>query len=265
MENYVEVQHIVSQPVQLQLSGASHHNQRLFSDHYLDHILPRHWDSLRDEASRVMLQLQELYARFTPNVNNEAQTEDDWIKPVLRAMGHTFEVQAWLKTPDGAKRPDYFFYRDNAALIANKNKILDADDLQQGAFAVGDAKSWDRSLEKAIRGASKGSDPFNNKNPSFQIFFYMLHSGLPWGILTNGRQWRLYHTRTAHKLEVFYEVDLPELLESNNVDAFLYFYTFFRRSAFDSGPLSLEYILTASTEYAQGLSDSLRQQVYDAL
>ncbi len=265
MENFVEVQHIVSQPVQLQLSGASHHNQRLFSDHYLDHILPRHWDSLRDEASRVMLQLQELYARFTPNVNNEAQTEDDWIKPVLRAMGHTFEVQAWLKTPDGAKRPDYFFYRDNAALIANKNKILDADDLQQGAFAVGDAKSWDRSLEKAIRGASKGSDPFNNKNPSFQIFFYMLHSGLPWGILTNGWQWRLYHTRTAHKLEVFYEVDLPELLESNNVDAFLYFYTFFRRSAFDPGPLSLEYILTASTEYAQGVSDSLRQQVYDAL
>jgi len=259
------VEHIVTQPVQLQLSGASHHNQRLFSDHYLDHILPKHWDSLRDEASQVMTQLQQLYTRFTPNINNEAQTEDDWIKPVLRAMGHTFEVQAWLKTPDGAKRPDYFFYRDNAALVANKNKILDADDLEQGAFAVGDAKSWDRPLDRTIRGASKGSDPFNNKNPSFQIFFYMLHSGLPWGILTNGRQWRLYHTRTAHKLEVFYEVDLPALLESNNVDAFLYFYTFFRRSAFDPGPLSLEYILTASTEYAQGVSDSLRQQVYDAL
>jgi hypothetical protein len=134
MENIVEVEHIVTQPVQLQLSGASHHNQRLFSDHYLDHILPKHWDSLRDEASQVMTQLQQLYARFTPNINNEAQTEDDWIKPVLRAMGHTFEVQAGLKTPDGAKRPDYFFYRDNAALVANKNKILDADDLEQGAL-----------------------------------------------------------------------------------------------------------------------------------
>src|SRR5260370_3319148 len=129
MENFVEVQHIVSQPVQLQLSGASHHNQRLFSDHYLDHILPRHWDSLRDEASRVMLQLQELYARFTPNVNNEAQTEDDWIKPVLRAMGHTFEVQACLKTPDGAKRPDFFFYRDTQPVCSNKITIMNAHTL----------------------------------------------------------------------------------------------------------------------------------------
>ncbi len=55
------------------------------------------------------------------------------------------------------------------------------------------------------------------------------------------------------------------MLEANNVEAFLYFYTFFRPGAFVPGPLSLDYILSASTEYAQGISDSLRQQVYDAL
>ncbi len=255
----------MSQPVQLQLSGASHNNQRLFSDHYLDHILPKHWDNLRDEASQAMEQLQSLYSTFTPNNNNEAQTEENWIKPVLRAIGHIFEVQAALKVPDGTQRPDYIFYRDNASLVANKNRIVNADDLQHGALAVGDAKSWDRPLDKALRDGSKGSDPFNNKNPSFQIFFYMLYSGLPWGMLTNGRQWRLYHIHTAHKLEVFYEVDLPALLEANDVEAFLYFYTFFRREAFDPGPLSLDLILNSSTEYAQGLSDSLREQVYDAL
>jgi hypothetical protein len=255
----------VPQPVQLQLSGASHHNQRLFSDHYLDHILPKHWDSLRDEASQVMEQLQRLYAKFTPNTNNEAQTEDDWIKPVLRTLGHIFEVQASLKVPDGIQRPDYIFYRDGASLAANKSRIVSADELQHGAFAVGDAKSWDRPLDKAVRVSGKGGDPFNNKNPSYQIFFYMLHSELPWGLLTNGRQWRLYHTQTAHKLEVFYEVDLPALLEANNVEAFLYFYAFFRPGAFVPGPLTLDDILSASTEYAQDISDSLRQQVYDAL
>ncbi len=212
-----------------------------------------------------MAQLQQLYAKFTPNANNEAQTEDNWIKPVLQAIGHIFEIQAPLKVPDGTQRPDYIFYRDNASLVANKNKIVDADDLQHGALAVGDAKSWERPLDKALRGISRGIDPFSNKNPSFQIFFYMLYSGLPWGILTNGRQWRLYHIQTAHKLEVFYEVDLPALLEANDVEAFLYFYAFFRRGAFDPGPLSLDLILNSSTEYAQGLSDSLREQVYDAL
>src|SRR6266702_5157336 len=211
-----------------------------------------------------MTQLQQRYRKFVPSTN-EAQTEDDWIKPVLLALGHIFEVQAPLKTGEGTKRPDYFFYHDEAARVTNKNKLLTDEILQQGAFAVGDAKSWDLPLDRTLASSSKGSDPFTNKNPSYQIFFYMLHSGLPWGILTNGRHWRLYHVQTAHKLEVFYEVDLPALLEANAVEKFLYFYAFFRRAAFDPGPLALEQILAASTEYAQGVSESLRQQVYDAL
>jgi hypothetical protein len=117
----------VSEPVQLQLSGARHNNQRLFSDHYLNYILPGHWDSLKNEASQVMAQLQQVYVKFTPNTSNEAQTEDDWIKPVLRTIGHTFEVQAPLKVPDGIQRPDYIFYRDNNLLAMNKNKLVDAD------------------------------------------------------------------------------------------------------------------------------------------
>ncbi|MEO8972139.1 MAG: N-6 DNA methylase, partial [Ktedonobacteraceae bacterium] len=256
--------------VQLQLLGALHNNQRLFSDHYLNEILPRRWDSLQDEAAQVMAQLRRRYSKFTPNPGNEAQTEEDWIKPVLHALGHSFEVQASLKVPDGTQRPDYIFYRDNAALVTNKHKTVKAENLQSLAFAVGDAKSWDRPLDKALKESGQGrggsgGDTFNNKNPSFQIFFYMLYSGLPWGILTNGRKWRLYHIQTAHKLEVFYEVDLPALIESNNVEAFLYFYAFFRRDAFDAGLFSLNDILAESTGYAQQLSDSLREQVYDAL
>ncbi|HVB76016.1 MAG TPA: Eco57I restriction-modification methylase domain-containing protein, partial [Ktedonobacteraceae bacterium] len=253
----------MSQPVQAQLLGASHQNQRLFSDYYLDHILPGHWSSLEDEAGEVMARLQHIYNTFTPNASSESQTEDDCIKPVLRALGHTFEVQVPLKVPDGTQRPDYIFYRDNAALVANKNKTAQPATLQN-AYAIGDAKSWERPLDQTLKSSSKNADPFTNKNPSWQIFFYMLHSGLPWGILTNGRQWRLYHAQSAHRLEVFYEVDLPALLKSD-LKAFMYFYTFFRRAAFDPGPLSLDAILSDSTDYARGVSESLREQVYDAL
>lgn len=59
------------------------------------------------------------------------------------------------------------------------------------ALAVGDAKQWDRPLDQAL---SVGGDPFSNKNPGWQIAFYMQHTGLPWGMLTNGRLWRLYHS-----------------------------------------------------------------------
>ena len=235
---------IVPELTQLAFSEETHHNQRLFSDYYLNHILPTHWLSLRNEAELVMHQLQVLFAKFTPNPNNEAQTEDDWIKPVLQALGHIFEVQVPLKVPDSVQEPDYVFYWNEDARIANKGKITTEENLKQGAYAVGDAKRWDRSLDRAV----KGSDAFNNKNPSYQIFFYMLHSGLPWGILTNGRLWRLYSAQTAHKLEIFYEVDLPALLSKGDVESFLYFYTFFRRAAFEQGALSLDAIMAASTD-----------------
>lgn len=97
----------------------------------------------------MMVQLQQIYATFTPNPNNEAQTEDDWIKPVLRKPGHIFvEVQVPLDVPMSVQKPDYVFYQDEGARIANKGKVVTETDLRNRAYAIGDAKKWDRSLDK---------------------------------------------------------------------------------------------------------------------
>jgi hypothetical protein len=51
----------------------------------------------------------------------------------------------------------------------------------------------------------------------------------------------------------YYEVDLRNLAEADNVDAFLYFYAFFRRAAFapaTAEPLALEALLRESSDYA---------------
>jgi hypothetical protein len=249
---------------QLALVSHPHRNQQLFSDHYLNVILPDRadWQTLASEAQAVLHDLQHIFAAYTPS-DKEAQTEEDFIKPVLRRLGHTFEVQPSLETPDGTKTPDYIFYRDQAMLQANKGKKLNEALVANRAFAVGDAKYWDRPLDVSLKRA--GGDPFTNKNPSYQIAFYMQHSGLPWGILTNGRLWRLYHKDTAHKLDRFYEVNLPELLQAGDVNNFLYFYAFFRRRAFEPGDLSVGNILQSSVDYARGVGDSLKDQVYEAL
>ena len=243
---------------------ASHHNQQVFSDYYLDTLLPQRtdWQELAVEAEPVRQELAAIFARYRPS-DKEAQAEHDFIRPVLKALGHTFEVQASLATPDGTKQPDYIFYRDVQALNANKGKRLTDTLLQGGAFAVGDAKYWDCPLDTATR--NRDGDPFTNKNPSYQISFYMQHSGLEWGILTNGRLWRLYQASTAHKLDHFYEVDLPALLAGAEPQDFLYFYAFFRRAAFDAHPLGVAEILRASIEYTLGVSNSLKDQVYTAL
>jgi len=246
---------------QLPLTGRPHRNQQLFSDHYLDVVLPMlpQWQSQRENAVRLLAEVQRIFADFVPSTN-EAQTEHEFIRPVLEALGHTFEVQPALHTPGNVKRPDYIFYRDAAALAANKNTVLNDANLS-GALAVGEVKYWERPLDRAIT----TGDPFDNKNPGYQISFYMQHTGLPWGILTNGRIWRLYHKETAHKLDRFYEVDLVALLEAESPAAFQYFSAFFAREAFDAGPLSLAELLAASASFTQAISNDLKQQVYDAL
>jgi hypothetical protein len=189
-----------------------HHNRQLFADYYLNTVLPQRpdWHDLAhtQEVHDTLARIAALWAQYRPSPDEkEAQTEDAWIKPVLEALGHTFEVQASLRTPDGTKAPDYVFYRDAQRRQENRGRTLTEDLLQHRAIAVGDAKHWERPLDMTLKG--KPGDIYSNRNPSHQIAFYMQHSGAEWGILTNGRTWRLYHQATAHKLDRFYEVDLP--------------------------------------------------------
>jgi hypothetical protein len=250
---------------QLPLSLAQRHrNQQLFSDYYLDSILPSRpeWKLLADDVRPLVAHVREVLAAYTPP-GSEAQLEDDLVKPILRLLGHTFEIQAALRTADGVKKPDYIFYRDAAALQANKGvSPLTEAHLAPGMIAVGDAKRWDRNLDMAVK---EGTDALSNKNPAYQIAFYMQQSGATWGILTNGRLWRLYHKDSAHRLDRFYEMDLVALAEAGDAEAFLYFAAFFGRKAFNDGPLGLAEILRASTDYARAVGESLKAQVYDAL
>jgi hypothetical protein len=250
--------------VQLLLTVAPHTNHQLFSDHYLNEILPKRveWQGLVSEATRALAEIAAVLERFTPS-EIEAQTEEDLVRPILKLLGHTFEVQPALATPDGTKKPDYVLYRDEAAVKANKGRTLDEDAVRTTAFAVADAKYWNRPLDVALK-HQKG-DPFNNRNPSFQIAFYMQHSGLPWGILTNGRRWRLYHQSTAHKLDRFYEVDLAALIRAGDPARFLSFYAFFRREAFEPGPIGVDEVLQQSIDYALKVGGQLKRQVFDAL
>ncbi len=248
------------------VATSAHNNQQLFSDYYLDHLLPERqdWQELAEEAAPVMRDIAAIFKAFRPG-DKEAQTEYRLVRPILERLGHTFEVQPSLVTPQGTKSPDYVFYRDETALNENKGKRLTDDLLKAAAFAVGDAKYWDCPLDRALRTGKNDSQLLTNKNPSYQIAFYIQHSGLEWGILTNGRLWRLYHTSSAHKLDHYYEVDLPALLATGQVQDFLYFYAFFRRAAFDAQPLGVSTILQESVDYTQGVSNALNQQVYEAL
>ena len=243
-------------------------NQSLFSDYYLDSLIVEQsqWTDTPDIESDYAA----IKARFdtvAPNAVhlNEAQTERELIQPLLEQLGHVFEVQPALQTSLGTKRPDYAFFESTDAHNTAKPQV-NTNQFFKTALAVGDAKAWSRNLDRKAQGTS---DPFNNQNPNYQIDFYLRGADKEWGILTNGRQWRLYQRQTSYRLDSFYEVNLATLLSGNrDLDTFRYFYCLFRRDAFTpdaSGTSFLDRVLGESREYTVNVSDDLKNRIYDAL
>ena len=243
-------------------------NQSLFSNYYLDSLIveqPQWADTPNIESDYAAI--KELFDTVAPNAAhlNEAQTEREFIQPLLEQLGHVFEVQPTLQTSQGTKRPDYAFFPSGDAHDAAQSHV-NTNQLFKTALAIGDAKAWSRNLDLK---AQDGGDPFNNQNPNYQIDFYLRGADKLWGILTNGGQWRLYHRQTSYRLDRFYEVDLAALLTDNtDLETFRYFYCLFRRDAFipdASGTSFLDHVLGKSQRYTIAVSDDLKGRVYDAL
>jgi hypothetical protein len=159
-----------------ELTGKPHCNHGMFSDHYLNITLPARpdWKALADGARPVMEEIAGVLDAYSPS-ENEAQVEEDLVRPILRLIGHTFEVQPALATPQGTKRPDYVLYDAAGSVAANKGKTLTDELLRDHAFAIADAKYWERPLDFSLKGSKRNA--FSNKNPSYQISFYIQHSG----------------------------------------------------------------------------------------
>ena len=243
-------------------------NRSLFSNYYLDSLIadqPQWADTPDIESDYARIKVH--FDTIVPNAEhlNEAQTEHEFIQPLLEQLGHVFEVQPSLQTSQGTRVPDYAFFASTDVHDAARSHI-NTDEFFKAALAVGDAKAWSRNLDQKTQG---GSDPFTNQNPNYQIDSYLRGSDKEWGILTNGRQWRLYHRQTSYRLDSFYEVDLAALLSENgDLDAFRYFYNLFRCDAFipdPSGTAFLDRVLGESQQYTVGVSNDLKDSVYDAL
>ena len=243
-------------------------NQSLFSNYYLASriVEQSQWMNTPNIESDYAA-IKGLFDAVAPNAGqfNEAQTERDFIQPVLEQLGHVFQVQLTIQTSQGVRVPDYAFFASTDALNAAQPHI-NTNQFFKTALAVGDAKKWSRNLDRKTQ---DGGDPFNNQNPNYQIDSYLRNANKDWGILTNGRQWRLYHRQTSYRLDSFYEVDLATLLSENgDLETFRYFYCLFRRDAFTpnaNGTSFLDHVLGESQRYTVGVSDDLKNRVYDAL
>ncbi|AAC82880.1 unknown (plasmid) [Halobacterium salinarum NRC-1] len=242
-------------------------NRDLFSNHYLDEHLPEteEWDEVSDE------ELQEAYddimalwerEKDTAPKRNESQLEEKFIRPMFRKLGIPFEVEE--STSRTQRRPDYgFFDTEDAARDAFERRE-EGGDFYENAVAVADAKRWGRPLD--TRGSGEHERDF--ENPSYQIHVYLQETPARWAVLTDGKKWRLYYGPTSHRLDSYYEVDLPTILESGDLEDFKYFYLFFRHEAFlddGSGDCFLDDVYDESNVFAQELGEDLQDNIYEAI
>lgn len=253
---------------QLSLNLSSHNNHFLFSDHYLDDILRRTplWQrEIVPQAESFFTWLKALYQKEKAQLPQykEAQLEENWLKPILRQLGHEFEGQGTIPALTQAKirYPDYLFFANEAerhAAATSPNSALHAR-------AVGEVKRWGVPLNRKTKG---GGSSFDDNNPSYQIDYYLRATDLTWGILSNGQQWRLVHKESSYKLDVYFEIDLEKALENESLGAIAYFYAFFRQAALlpdNQGRIFLNDALQDSRAYALQLESDLRENAYKAL
>jgi len=238
----------------------------LFSEHYLEHRIQEHPEWAEDVAE-PLARLQALYRekRDILPACNEAQTEAEFIRPVLEVLGFAYVPQPAARRAGRAQRPDYALFADEKTKEEAYAYALRQEEqaFYARAVAVADAKYWERPLNEVRRDDPR--DDFKNTNPSFQIVNYLIGTGVDWGILTNGRHWRLYSRQASSTATEFYEVDLVALLEAGDPEAFKRFWLFFRREAFRKdaqGRNFLERVREGSATYAQTVGDRLKTLVF---
>ncbi|NGM71066.1 class I SAM-dependent DNA methyltransferase [Natronolimnobius sp. AArcel1] len=241
-------------------------NRELFSNHYLEAHLPETtaWNAVSDATLEAAYEgLNALWgdANETAPKRNEAQLEERFIRPVFRHLGIPFEVEE--STERTQRRPDYGFFESEASAREAFERREDGGDFYANAVAIADAKRWDRPLD--TRGSGEHTRDF--ENPSYQIHVYLQETPAEWAVLTNGRTWRLYYAPMSHRLDSYYEIDLPELLETGDLEAFKYFYLFFRHEALlaDGERCFLDAVYHESTVFAAELGADVQENVYEAI
>lgn len=210
---------------------------------------------------------------------DEEHLEVHFLRPVFEKLGYelgkTYDFRPGIRRSHFARKvPDYVFFKGEKDLRAvedlkNSNDPDENHRFFQAACALGEVKRWSSSLEG---------------KPADQMDGYLLRSGVSWGILTNGKQWRLFHRTSSSHLIYYLEFSLEAFLASYDPDqGGIYeretnqqellrdlapFYLFFSRKAFipdQEGLCWLDRFFQRTKEELASLEEDLSRRVYSAL
>ncbi len=219
---------------------------------------------------------------------NEATTEQELILPVLELLGWADHLPQQAAS-GGEDVPDNLLFAGAGAKGAAAGPLAGR---YRHAAAVQESKRFDLPLDAS--GADPrprrpkgnmlfempedyGEDDAESGNgarkPHFQILRYLSTAEiesdgrLRWGILTNGRVWRLYDARTRPRATAYFEAYLDHALEPGNEHDLRLFYLLFHRDSFtlaDGATTTfLEDALAEGKRYEEQVAQDLSTVVFD--
>ncbi len=239
-------------------------NRDLFSNYYLENLLPESetWKSVdEDKIKKAFENIKEIFEEHKEYVETyqEDYLQNRFIDPIFEELGFEYGTEESVKKRQ--RTPDYGLFENDEAL-KNAYERKEDEDFYKNALTIGEAKRWGRDLDK--RGGVR-----DFTNPSHQVYVYLQETPVDWAILTNGEKWRLYYSETSHKLDSYYEIDLPTLLErEDGLEAFKYFYLLFRSEAFVKDKREkcfLDKVYDKSNLFSQELGEDLKENIYEAI
>lgn len=214
---------------------------------------------------------------------NEAQTEAEFIIPVLALLGWGEASLPQVKLSHKRREdvPDWLLFADAARKAEALAETRDDRRYRHG-LAVLEAKRWTRVLDRG-----EASDVADPDTPSSQMLRYLSHAdvvsarAVKWGVLTNGAVWRLYWQDARSRSEEFFEIPLAralglpgfqrELDEPPPAHLLRLFALFFSRAAFlpqpwdDGGRTLHAHALGEARLYEERVSQDLGQRVFNEI
>lgn len=176
------------------------------------------WRTLDDATvEQARSEIRELlYHLIAVRRPNEAETEKELIFPLLGVIGWRHILPQANLSPGGRQDvPDGLMFADERAYQIAGAESHPWRRFQHG-LCVLESKRWDRPLDREDR------RPGEEGVPSTQMLRYLrrvddvTQGRLRWGILTNGRLWRLYWQGALSVSEDFLEIDLGKVLQLPN-------------------------------------------------
>lgn len=281
-------------------------NRGLFDDHLIYNQLPQVieevWDSLDETYAENFNQMvnangcvPDMYQDYQNQFDTwkERITDDNWVMHVLRFLGwgdQQRRPQESIKEKASGNTfiPDYLLFDSSKNTKYYMRQIGKADSERLGKLVTLplEVKYWGRILDSKvdISREDRGEDQFkNNKDFRDQIYSYMQVLKKKWGVLTDGKLWRLYHISNKDiSDDRFFQIDLEMLCKGKNnlcsdeplfkgVDAynnFKYFFLLFSPLAFQpygSHETLLDYLFEESKNRASIAEKKLGVRFYDTV